>query len=117
MQKKVHLFVAAAVSCLMLCATAGAADAYAVKNEAHKAMPCATCHQTDTPTTIPDNKTCLTCHGSMDALVKKTDKYALNPHASPHWGDSVPCGTCHKQHSQPIVYCEACHKNQNYVAR
>lgn len=116
MLKKIQLLVSIAFSCLMLSSTAMASNEYAVLNKAHKALPCETCHLTATPTNIPENKTCLNCHGSMESLVKQTSKYTLNPHKSPHWGDSVPCGTCHKQHSKPIVYCEACHKNQNYVS-
>lgn len=83
----------------------------------HAALECATCHGTSTPTNIPDNVACLHYHGSMENLVKATSKYVLSPHQSPHRGESVPCGTCHKQHEKPKVYCAACHTNQNYVAK
>lgn len=97
--------------------SAAAAQPVQVLPKAHAALDCATCHGSPAPSGIPDNAACLKCHGGMDALVKATSKYVLNPHQSPHWGDSVPCGTCHKQHSQPKVYCAACHTNQGYAAK
>ncbi len=109
--------IAVIVGMSLLFCTGVSAGEKTVISSVHKAMPCSACHLTDQPTTIPKNETCLTCHGDMKTLIEKTSKYALNPHNSPHWKDSVPCGTCHKQHEKPIVYCEACHKNQNYVAR
>lgn len=97
-------------------ASAGAAEVTTVLPAAHKSFSCETCHA-GAEGNMPKNETCLKCHGPMKDLVAKTSGYALNPHDSPHWGESVPCGTCHRQHAQPKVYCEACHRNQNYKAR
>lgn len=110
------LVVSAAAFLLGTAAVAHPANIGEVLPQAHKSLDCASCHGTDT-TNIPSNDACLKCHGPMEKLIASTGKYALNPHNSPHWGESVPCGTCHKQHSQPKVYCEACHTNQNYRAR
>lgn len=83
----------------------------------HKAFECAACHGTAAPAEIPKNQACLGCHGPWEKLIDATSSYALNPHASPHWGADIPCGTCHKQHEKPTVQCAACHRNQQYRAR
>lgn len=108
---------------LVLCAAAlSVSSAFSasprnVLPEPHKSFECPTCHGTSNPTNIPENKTCLACHGTLEKLVESTSEYTLNPHRSPHWGSDIPCGTCHKQHEKPTVQCAACHKNQNYRAK
>lgn len=96
---------------------ATAADVRTVLPAPHKTFECAVCHNTAKPENIPNNAACLSCHGPMDKLVQATSKYALNPHTSPHWGEEIPCGTCHKQHQEPTVQCAACHTNQGYKVR
>ena len=54
---------------------------------------------------------CQTCHGPMSELIKKTSDYKRNPHYSPHWGDTVDCYTCHKEHKASEISCatQYCH--------
>lgn len=37
--------------------------------------------------------------------------YKRNPHYSPHWGDTVDCYTCHKEHKASEISCatQYCH--------
>lgn len=52
--------------------------------------------------------TCLGCHGSYEALAKKTAKLEPNPHRS-HLG-AVNCQDCHKgDRAEPQLMCNDCH--------
>ena len=83
------------------------------KHHAH--MKCEACH---TPQNAvkgnafvpPSDKTCEGCHGSYKDLAKKTAGGSEpNPHYSAHYGTSLSCSACHKQHSEPKSYCNNCH--------
>lgn len=37
--------------------------------------------------------------------IKKTEGFKRNPHYTPHWGDTVPCYTCHKEHKKSELLC------------
>lgn len=52
--------------------------------------------------------TCLGCHGSYEALAKKTANLEPNPHMS-HLG-AVNCQDCHKaDKAEPELMCNSCH--------
>ncbi|MEG0820687.1 MAG: cytochrome c3 family protein [Burkholderiaceae bacterium] len=85
----------------------------------HSAMAghCTACHGTSGQFLVPDDKACLTCHGSYAELVKKSEAKLKqdrnpepNPHASGHYGDSLNCTACHKEHQAAEVYCNHCHE-------
>ena len=60
---------------------------------------------------VPDDKQCMSCHGTYEALAKKTDKLdEPNPHRSHHYGTGISCTACHKEHSKPAAYCNECHE-------
>jgi hypothetical protein len=75
---------------------------------------CTQCHGKGLPKAddTVENSRCLTCHGPMDKLAKKTEPKDFkdrNPHQS-HLGD-IACTVCHKGHTESKVYCMECHKN------
>jgi hypothetical protein len=58
-----------------------------------------------------DNARCLSCHGSMEQLAKRSapkDFPDRNPHKS-HLGE-IHCTVCHKAHAPSVMYCLDCHK-------
>ena len=60
---------------------------------------------------VPDDKQCMSCHGTYEALAKKTDKLdEPNPHRSHHYGTGISCTACHKEHIKPAAYCNECHE-------
>jgi hypothetical protein len=74
---------------------------------------CLSCHGKTLPKEgdTVENDRCLTCHGSMETLAKKTEPKDFpdrNPHKS-HLGE-IACTVCHKAHSPSQVYCLSCHK-------
>ena len=77
-----------------------------------KNISCGGCHGTEVPEldSTVDNRRCLQCHGTMEALVEKTkpkDFADRNPHKS-HLGD-IACTVCHHGHKTSTVYCLGCH--------
>jgi hypothetical protein len=79
-----------------------------------KAMvDCAGCHGKEAPLldTTVENSRCLTCHGPLEQLARKTapkDFPKRNPHDS-HLGD-IACTVCHHAHAVSKAYCLDCHK-------
>ncbi|MGN1209377.1 MAG: cytochrome c3 family protein [Duodenibacillus sp.] len=52
---------------------------------------------------------CMKCHGTYDALAKKTAKLEPNPHFN-HMGQ-VNCEDCHKANkAKPELMCDSCHQ-------
>jgi hypothetical protein len=90
-----------------------AGSSYTDNLHARAGMSCAQCHGKGLPKaddTVENNR-CLTCHGPLDQLAKKTEPKDFkdrNPHKS-HLGD-VACTVCHKAHAESKVYCLECHK-------
>ncbi len=75
---------------------------------------CSACHGNKLATTgdTVENDRCLTCHGPLEALQKRSEPKDFpdrNPHNS-HLGD-IACTVCHKAHSPSTVYCLGCHGN------
>jgi hypothetical protein len=71
---------------------------------------CVGCHgKTRKPEEVPMAK-CVSCHGSADALAQKTASVKPeNPHTSPHYGTTLDCNLCHRQHAKSEDYCAQCH--------
>lgn len=77
---------------------------------AKASVGCVDCHGTKKPTAPATAATCLGCHGPSDELVKKTAEVKPeNPHTSPHWGTSMECSVCHRQHRPTVNWCASCH--------
>lgn len=78
-----------------------------------KGVSCSSCHTKGKPFTLPDDSTCLGCHGSYEELAKKTAKLEdikaaiSNPHKS-HTGEAR-CTGCHKNHAASVLMCNQCH--------
>ncbi len=83
----------------------------------HKGLPCESCHTTANAVAgnamvLPASKTCMDCHGSVEALAKKTapkDPHDPNPHMSHHYGPNAACTSCHAEHTPSKVMCNSCH--------
>ena len=77
--------------------------------QSHNQLQCAECHIGQKNPAQPGLMSCETCHDT-ETTVERTAKFGKqNPHTSPHWGDSMPCWVCHKEHSQDEQYCLNCH--------
>lgn len=107
---------------LFLCAAlaaAGSAGAYDVKLHHHSAVKdCSLCHTQENAVggnafVVPDDKACMSCHGSYKDLAGKTANLASgepNPHKSHHYGEGIACTACHKEHRASKAYCNECHE-------
>ncbi len=82
------------------------AEAHAVENG------CDSCHEnnngpTDDNLTF-ENKQCITCHGTLEDVVKNEREGIVSPHQS-HLIGAIACTACHKGHQKSVAYCDACH--------
>ena len=50
---------------------------------------------------------CVSCHQSLDAVAKRTQKVDPNPHYNHLVG--LDCVECHKGHRQSVNMCAGCH--------
>lgn len=106
--------IAAYIAVLFIAAgMAGAASAQDHKGH-HKdfAGNCVTCHGEKSPKAV-SKLLCANCHGTPEDMARKTEaRKTQNPHTSIHFGTSLPCEECHKQHKPSSYnYCtEACHR-------
>ena len=109
-----HLYIAALPVLLAALMTLSASEQPAIVLTADlhkdKGVGCEGCHGTVEPKTFVPAERCLTCHGGMSDLVKKTSAVKPeNPHASPHWGSRMECNVCHRQHEKTVDWCSHCH--------
>jgi len=81
------------------------ADLYADKS-------CDSCHDSNSPLTLPKDDTCLQCH-DQEELIKTTSRSKKeewqNPHNNMHYGKDVPCMECHGEHEPRKALCDGCH--------
>ncbi len=76
-------------------------------------LTCASCHKENPPSTPVPTATCLSCHGSYDALADQTENIGpANPHDS-HQGQ-LPCESCHHIHMPSVSYCAQCHQQFHF---
>ena len=97
----------------LLLPLAGAADAAALGAKAHEAkgVSCDDCHGKGKKRTFVEAKQCLACHGPAEKLAEKTAEVKPeNPHHSPHWGPTMECNVCHRQHKPTQNWCDHCHR-------
>ena len=77
---------------------------------------CTVCHTQENAVAgnafvVPDDKACLQCHGSYEAIAKRTaGGEEPNPHMSNHYGANLSCTACHAEHKDSRVYCNDCHE-------
>lgn len=96
------------LSTLILTAASAVSAAPTADRHIAKGLDCTSCH-IEADKTLPVRKAaCLKCHGTYDALAKRTEKIKPNPHFN-HFGER-DCSTCHKGHTQSTVSCSQCHK-------
>lgn len=100
----------AALCSLFLCAGSSAAAADMPLKGVHKLMnlPCESCHGNIKPREIPEEKECMKCHQSRDAVKAKTAKRKPNPHYG--HDETVECTACHKEHQESRLICDDCHQ-------
>ncbi len=72
-------------------------------------LTCETCHGVALPTERPSDKSCKGCHGTMDKIQTKPNKFNKFPHASQHYGNTLDCTTCHSEHKKSRSLCNDCH--------
>lgn len=76
-------------------------------------VACADCHADPDNPEEPETAVCLTCHGTLEELGKRTQhmekSHHANPHASPHGAPYAQCVLCHYQHEAPDNFCATCH--------
>jgi DnaJ-class molecular chaperone len=71
---------------------------------------CEQCHGKGKTMKPVKQEKCVSCHGSREALVAKTEQVKpANPHTSPHYGSTLDCNFCHHQHGRSENLCEQCH--------
>ena len=88
------------------------AQAPTLTADLHKAkgVTCVDCHGNAKKKTFVTAERCLGCHGPAADLVKKTAHVKPeNPHDSPHWGPTMECNVCHRQHEKTVNWCNHCH--------
>jgi hypothetical protein len=75
---------------------------------------CEKCHGKTQKQEAVEMTQCIPCHNPLK-LVEKTAKVKPeNPHTSPHYGNSLDCNLCHRQHGKSENYCNQCH-NFNFT--
>ncbi|MEG1832639.1 MAG: cytochrome c3 family protein [Burkholderiaceae bacterium] len=87
------------------CAAAAPSDLLATHTA--KGVACAQCHAEKKSQKAVNTSTCLTCHGSHEALAAKTKAKDPNPHFT-HMGD-MNCKECHNIHKPSVNQCATCH--------
>lgn len=70
---------------------------------------CAACHNEAVPTTKPTTDKCISCHGPMKNIKVAQNPQGKNPHNSDHYGDTIDCTACHKEHRPSKAVCVDCH--------
>lgn len=76
-------------------------------HHAKAGLTCISCHGTDDPLDPAEEKQCLVCHQSRDAVAKLTSELTPNPHFGHE--DGLACNACHKEHEPSVLYCNQCH--------
>jgi len=70
---------------------------------------CAKCHGNAKTRKAVETARCLSCHVSGEKVAERTAKTKENPHDSPHYGTTLDCNLCHRQHAKSKNYCTQCH--------
>lgn len=112
---KSKYLLSALIAFSIVCSSAGAAELAGVPMKDHHLnamgdmLTCETCHGVKTPVTRPDDKTCIACHGTMDKIPTKPNKFDKFPHNSDHYKATLECTACHAEHKPSRAICNDCH--------
>lgn len=74
-----------------------------------KSGSCKTCHGTAVPNERPSSDACIRCHGTMDEIPTKENKFDKLPHDSAHYRNTLECTACHSEHKPSHAICNDCH--------
>ena len=72
-------------------------------------MSCAKCHGEGKKNAV-ETEVCESCHDPLKLSKKTADVKPENPHTSPHYGTSLNCTYCHRQHEPSENFCAQCHR-------
>lgn len=72
-------------------------------------ISCKECHSNPNGVKALSTDDCLDCHDSREKMAEATSDLDPNPHNSPHYGTSLDCELCHKQHGRSENFCSQCH--------
>ncbi|WP_418581599.1 cytochrome c3 family protein [Parasutterella excrementihominis] len=75
----------------------------------HANVQCAQCHNNTQPMQAPQDTTCIQCHGKSSSIQLPANVNEKNYHNSPHYGDTVSCLECHREHQPQQNLCKNCH--------
>ncbi|WP_376711935.1 cytochrome c3 family protein [Shewanella profunda] len=90
---------------MLVCTNAIAANEIRLHHK-EAGLKCNSCH-INKPFDSVEMEQCLTCHKLPE---KKTDYHgAPDKHDSPHYGITLECENCHREHSESEDYCANCH--------
>ncbi len=78
-------------------------------NHQLEGITCNECHIETGDKKGADSKVCLNCHNDTTSLIDATGSLELNPHFSPHDGNTPDCNRCHHQHKYSENFCNQCH--------
>ncbi len=77
-------------------------------------MVCEDCHEEFPPVAPPSNDMCISCHGeTLAETAKLTAHFEPNPHDW-HYGEELPCFTCHQNFGPYRAPCGLCHAEEKY---
>lgn len=113
-QMMVKAFLLSALMSVVGAVCAGSVNGVPMKDYHIKAfgsaLTCEACHETALPKERPTEKACIQCHGTMDKIKTPPNEFNKFPHASDHYGDTVPCTACHAEHKASQDLCSTCHR-------
>lgn len=75
-----------------------------------KGISCGDCHDGPKEAKPLSTAECLACHNSSEKVAEKTGARDPNPHNSPHYGTTLDCDLCHRQHGKSENFCAQCHE-------
>ena len=107
---KLHVLFASALL-VFAAASSFAAASEATLKPWHQQLECVACHA-DAPNAAPQSSACISCHESADAVAKRTErlnKRGINPHDNYHYGKTMDCLACHREHQPSYDACNECH--------
>jgi hypothetical protein len=115
--KRILLF--SAIAAVICAGIAIAQDQSPVTSERHKSknIACTGCHGEEQPKAAGNaEKSCVTCHKSLEAVAEKTKEMLPNPHQN-HMTESqdVECTQCHHGHKADTPICTQCHSGFTFA--
>ncbi len=83
-------------------------------HRAQEELLCEDCHEDFPPVTPASNEMCISCHGeTLEGTAELTARFEPNPHDW-HYGEELPCYTCHANFGPYRSPCGLCHEDTSY---